>query len=141
LGLFGLFFWALFLSSTFRDVLVVNSKDKVGEAQPIVVEQGLYPNANTKADTIDKASINRMGHLVLLSLTGFLVAGMFLSRAYVLSLFMLGGIGESVFQMALDRGMVEPRIRLGRALRDSAVLTVVMLIAMYAGVRILNLLR
>ena len=49
---------------------------------------------------------------MVLSLTGFLVAGMFLSRAYVLTLFLLGGMAEVVYEMALRRGMIAPRLTL-----------------------------
>ena len=38
---------------------------------------------------------------MLLSLTGFLLTGWFLSRAFVLTLFLLGGMVEAVYEMAL----------------------------------------
>ena len=43
--------------------------------------------------------------------------GWFLSRAFVMTFFMLGGMVEVVYQMALDRGMIAPRLRLGRGRR------------------------
>ena len=39
-----------------------------------------------------------------LSLTGFLVAGLFLSRKYALTLFLLGGVGKAGFDIGLRRG-------------------------------------
>jgi hypothetical protein len=40
----------------------------------------------------------------VLSFTGFLVAGWFLSRTYVMTFFLLGGMVEVVYEMALQRG-------------------------------------
>jgi hypothetical protein len=50
--------------------------------------------------------------LLVLSLTGFLVAGWFLSRAYVMTFFLLGGMVEVVYEMALRRGMITSRLSL-----------------------------
>jgi hypothetical protein len=76
-----------------------------------------------------------------LSLTGFLIAGWFLSRAFVLTFFVLGGMVEVVYQMALERGMVAPRLRLARVLPYSGGLAVFLVLLMYVMLRILNLMR
>jgi hypothetical protein len=87
---------------------------------------------------LDKAEINHLGRLVLLSLTGFLVAGLFLSRAYVLTLFLLGGVAEAVFEMALQRGMVAPRMKFLRVAAYSGALAVALVVIMYIMVLVLN---
>jgi hypothetical protein len=79
--------------------------------------------------------------LLVLSLTGFLVTAWFLSRAYVMTFFLLGGMVEVVFQLALQRGMIAPRMRLGRVLSYSGVLTVSLVLMLYVVVRILNILH
>ena len=141
LGTFGLYFWALFLFPTARDALAVASPEQLSEGEPIVIEEGLFPRPTRQIEALDKADISRLGQLILLSLTGFLVAGMFLSRAYVLTLFLLGGMAEVVFEMALRRGMIAPRLPLARVLPYAGGLTFSLVLMMYIVVRILNLMH
>jgi hypothetical protein len=145
LGLFGLFFWSLFLFPTVRDILVISSPEKVSEGHAVETAaestRTRYPHATTKATPIDKAEINRLGSLVVLSLTGFLVAGWFLSRAFTMTLFLLGGIGEVVFEMAQERGMVVSRMSFARVFRYTAGFTVFLLVLTYIVLRIGNRMR
>jgi hypothetical protein len=141
LGMFGLFFWCLFLLPTVRDALIVASPAKVDEGEPIVPKEELYPQSAGKIDAIDKAEINHLGQWVVLSLTGFLVAGFFLSRAFVTTFFLLGGVTEVVFEMALQRGMIAPRLPLALLLRYAGILTVSLIPLMYILIRILNLMH
>jgi O-antigen ligase len=139
LGLFGLYFWTLFLFPTVRDVLAIASPKKVSEGHPIVPEKTPFPRAPRKTKTLDKAEICRLGRLLLLSLTGFLVAGWFLSRAFVMTFFLLGGFTEVVFEMALLRGMIPPRLPTSRVLRYSGGLAISLVLFMYIVIRILHL--
>jgi len=141
LGLFGLFFWCLFLLTSVRDALTIASPAKVSEAEPILSEEGLFPQTTRKIEVVDKAEVNHLGRLLVLSFTGFLVAGWFLSRTYVMTFFLLGGAVEVVYEMALQRGMIVPRLRMGRALPNSAVLSVLLVLLMYIMLRITNLMR
>jgi O-antigen ligase len=139
LGLFGLYFWSLFLFSTVRDALAVASPAKVSEGEPIVAEKGLLPHVTRKTKEVDKAEINQMGRLLVLSLTGFLVAGWFLSRAFVMTFFLLGGMAEVVYEMALRRGMIAPRLKLARVLPYAGGLAISLILLMYIMLRITNL--
>lgn len=141
LGLFGLYFWSLFLFSTVRDAVAVASPANVSEGVPIVPDEGLYAQATSKVEEIDKAEINRLGRLMVLSLTGFLVAAWFLSRAFVLTFFLLGGMTEVIFELALERGMIAPRLPLARTMPYSGGLAISLLLLMYISLRILNLMR
>jgi O-antigen ligase len=141
LGLFGLYFWSLFLLPTVRDALTAASPAKVTEGEPIAPEESTFPQQVGKVEEFDKTEINRLGQLVVLSLTGFLVAAWFLSRAYVLTLFLLGGVVEVVFQMAMERKMIVSRMRLSRVLPYSGLLAVSLLLLMYLSLRVLNLVR
>jgi hypothetical protein len=151
LGLFGLYFWAMFLFPTVRDALASASPAKVNEEEPIIAEEDLLPGATTEIqgvdtaeveiDAVDKIEVKRLGRLVVLSLTGFLVAGFFLSRAYVMTLFLLGGMAEVVYEMALQRGIVGPRLALSRLMGYAGGLTLSMVLMMYITVRALNLVR
>jgi hypothetical protein len=107
----------------------------------MVPEPGLYPQSARKIEILDKAEINRLGRLLVLSLTGFLVAGLFLSRSYVMTLFLLGGMTEAVFEMALRRGMIAPRWKLGRVLPYAGAFSIAMVLMMYVMVRVLNLMH
>jgi len=141
LGLFGLYFWSLFLFPTLRAALEVASPAKVSEGEPMVAEEGRFPQTTQKIEAIDKADINHLGRLVVLSLTGYLVTGWFLSRAFAMTLFLLGGIAEVVYEMALQRGMIAPRLRLARALYYAGAFTISLVLLMYVMLRTLNLMR
>ena len=141
LGLTGLYFWSLFLLPTIRDALAIASPTKVSEGEPIVPEKELFPYQVKKIEVIDKAEINRLGSLMVLSLTGFLVAGFFLSRAFVMTFFLLAGLAEIVFEMGLRQRMISPRLPLARLMRYAAALTIGMIVVMYIGLRTVNLMH
>ncbi|MHB1674814.1 MAG: O-antigen ligase family protein [Acidobacteriaceae bacterium] len=141
LGFFGLYFWCLFLFPTMRDALAVASPEKVTEADPIVPEEGPFPQMTRKLEALDKSEVNRLGRLLVLSFTGYFVAAWFLSRAYIATLFLLGGMAEVVFQMALQRGMIAPRLRLARTLPYAGILAISLILVMYVSLRVMNLTR
>jgi O-antigen ligase len=141
LGIFGLYFWSLFLFPTIRDALAIASPKNVSDGRPMVAEEELLPPAIGKTEAVDKKEINRLGQLMILSLVGFLVAGMFLSRAFVMTLFLLGGMTEVIYEMALQRGMIAPRMRLARVLPYGGIFAISLVLLMYVMVRILNLMR
>jgi hypothetical protein len=139
LGLFGLYFWSLFLFPTLRDALAIASPEKVSEAQPIAPDKSPFPRLQRKIEMIDKVEVNRLGRLMVLSFTGFLVAGWFLSRAYVMTLFLLGGVTEVIFEMALQHGMISPRLPFARVLRYAAGMGIGLVLFMYIMLRVVNL--
>jgi hypothetical protein len=141
LGMFGLFFWCMFLFTTMRDALAIASPAKVSEPDPAMPEEGHISRRLSKIEAVDKAEINRLGRLLVLSFTGFLVAGWFLSRSYVMTLFLLGGMVEVVFEMALRRGMIAPRMRMARILPYTGGLSVLLVLLMYIMLRTVNLMR
>jgi hypothetical protein len=141
LGLTGLYFWSLFLFASLRDSLAVASLPKVGEAVPIASEGEPSPQGTGELEAIDRAEVKRMGRLVVLSFTGFLVAGWFLSRAYVMTFFLLGGIAEVVYEMALQRGMIAPRLPKARVLSYSGIFAISLVLLMYILLRLTNLMH
>ena len=141
LGMFGLYFWCLFLFSSVRDALTIASPAKVSEAEPILSEKGLFPLATNEVEVVDKAEVNRLGRMLVLSFTGFLVAGWFLSRTYVMTFFLLGGMVEVVYEMALRRGMIAPRLRPARVFSYSGGLAVLLVLLIYILLRIVNLMH
>jgi O-antigen ligase len=138
LGMVGLYFWSMFLLSTVRDAWVLASPGQVSEGKPIVIEEAPLPHPARAIDTVDKAEVNRLGHVLIVSLTGFLAAGFFLSRATVMQFFMLGGMVEVAFEMALRRGMVAPRMRLDRTLLYSVGVAISLIVLMSLLLRTLS---
>jgi O-antigen ligase len=139
LGVFGLFFWSLFLYSTLRDAAAVASPTGLTDEIPLPVDESPYSYNAPAMEPLDKEEIGQMGRLIVFSLAGFLVSAMFLSRAFVMTFFLLGGMAEVVFQMALDRGMIGPRLPIGRVAAYSSVLALFLVPGMYVIVRVLNL--
>jgi hypothetical protein len=141
LGFIGLFFWSLFVFPSVRDTVTIASTSKVSEEVPPASNKSLFTKPEKQHVPIDRAEINRLGRLVVLSLTGFLVAGWFLSRAYAMTLFLLGGVAEVVFQMALDRGMIAPRLRLNRVLPYTGTVSIGLIVIVYVVLRTMNLMH
>jgi hypothetical protein len=142
LGFIGLFFWSLFLFPTMRDALALASPTQVSDGELLVPAKELFPMGAEKAvDVIDKTEVNRLGRLMVLSLTGFLVTSWFLSRAYSMTLFLLGGIVEVIYEMALRRQMVSARMPMARTLRYSVLFAFGLLVLVYIVLRSGNLLR
>lgn len=139
LGFWGLLCWCCYLFPTILDALTLASPEKVNEPKSNAPEETFYLVQQKRVQTLDRKEAIRLGRIALLSLTGYLVAAWFLSRAYVLTLFLLGGIIEAVFQMALQNGMVAPRLKLPRLLVGSGVFAVSCVLAMYIMLRALNI--
>jgi hypothetical protein len=135
-GMLGLFFWTMFLFSTLRDTLTLASPEKVSEGEPNASADEPSQYAARPGDLIEKSEIIRWGRLLMISFTGFLTAGFFLSRAFVLTLFFLGGMSEVIYQWALQRGMVSPRLKLGRVMLYSAPLSIALVVGVYIFIRI-----
>ena len=141
LGIVGLFFWAMFLFSTAWDALMTASPARVQDVDPNITVEELPSRGKAKTIAIDKAEINRFGRLLVLSFTGFLVAGWFLSRAYVMTFFLLGGMVEVVYEMALRRGMIAPRLRMARLLPYTGGFAVLLILLMYILLRTVNMMH
>jgi hypothetical protein len=139
LGLCGLFFWSMFLFPSVRDALVVAWPKNVAEKRTPVLSDTSFPLPPPGATIPDESEIRKLGRLLILSFVGFMVTGWFLSRAFVLTLFLLGGLTEVTFQMALQRGMVSPRLPMGRVLRYSGLMTLGFILLMWITLRIVNL--
>jgi hypothetical protein len=58
-----------------------------------------------------------------------------------MTFFLLGGIVEAVYEMALQRGMITPRLRLSRVFLYSAGLSILLVLLMYILLRTVNLMH
>jgi hypothetical protein len=187
LGVFGLFFWVMFLIPTVRDAVVAGTANKSEkqlaqeEEERTPFERALAaraaetsmmsletvkpaggPATSTLAgdakgnvaataspyfldeevsNELPEAEIRRLTRLMMISLTGFLVAGWFLSRAYVMTLFIYGGMVEALYQMALNQGFAPERMKLPRVLRFSAIGVICLVTLVYIMLRVENLMH
>jgi len=140
-GLIGFYFWSVFLYSTVRSVGMIARPGKVGEAQLPSPQVTMFPQAADKIEPIAKSEIIHLGQCLSLSLIGFLVAGWFLSRAFVTTFFLLGGMIEVAYEMARRQRMVPPRLPLSRVLMWALAVMVGLLLLVYVMLRVLNLMR
>jgi O-antigen ligase len=138
LGLCGLYFWSMFLLPSIKDATAVAFRESP-QRHPVIVSDQSYPEAAPSLNIPDEAEIARFASLLVLSFTGFLVTGWFLSRAFVLTLFLLGGLTEVTFEMARQRGMVGARLPFGRLARYSGVMTLGLILLIYIMLRVVNL--
>lgn len=139
LGFFGLFFWSMYVFPTLKDTVTLASNRRLAEGAVVERPKDPYSRFSLPSVPIDKDEINRLGRLMLLSFTGYFVAGWFLSRAYVLTLFLMGGMTEAIYEMASRRGIVPQRLRFVKVLRYSAIMAVGLVILMWIILRIVNL--
>lgn len=138
LGLFGLFFWSLFLFSTLRDALAIASPVQSQETETIGPRDPLIPYTQRMANDLSQEEIVRFARLIVLSLTGFLVAGFFLSRAFVMTFFLLGGMEAVVYEKALQRGTISARWPLVRLLPYAGGFAIAMVLVVYLTLRVTN---
>lgn len=88
--------------------------------------------------TLPPEELRRIAQLMTISLTGYLAAGWFLSRAFNIWLFVYCGMACAVVRMAAESGVQIPTDRPGFLLRWSACIGVILLLAVYIILRIHN---
>lgn len=137
LGMIGLFFWVLFLIPTVRDVALVSSLPLPAEGE---AESSETPDRGVTS-AFTTRELKRFSRMIMLCLTGLMVAGWFLSRAYVMTLFVYAALTEVLFQIALDRGIVKERLSLRKLVPVTCVTSVSLLFLVYIMLRISNLLH
>lgn len=133
LGLFGYFFWM---------ALVVFSMSDLGSMASAPLESstagiGKTEASSNTADTEEnELKIRRWATLVRLGFVGYLVAAVFLSRSYAMTLFLLLGMASALRMIAVKSPVFsfnKPALRL---FQTSAILVLVSLFWIYFAVRI-----
>jgi O-antigen ligase len=99
-----------------------------------------YVGLGVQTNDLDDSEIRRMARLLVISITGFLVAGWFLSRAFSAWLFVLLGMMFVVVRMAEDKKIVTERATLRQDLQWAAAVAAISLVVVSASIRIGNLL-
>ena len=120
---------SLLLSSASPQVAVAIDGGSVHAPSPVGLNQ-------SPVHLESEESIRQMAWVMVVALTGFLVAGWFLSRAYVMWLFIYGGMMHSIYRMAEQRGIAPPAPSLGRLLKLSFIVSVGLLLLVYIILRV-----
>jgi O-antigen ligase len=84
--------------------------------------------------------LRRLCGLMVISFTGFLTAGWFLSRSYTMVLYVNVGIAVATYNMARLRGAAPAPLPIGRAMRIAGGLAVLLVAMVYAMLRLDHLL-
>ena len=86
------------------------------------------------------AEIHRLAGVMLVSIAGFLAAGWFLSRAFTMTFFLIGGIIQALYRMGLAQEIVPPPLTMPYAAKRSVLLCLAGIVMMYVFLRMVNLL-
>ncbi|MDE1178126.1 MAG: O-antigen ligase family protein [Edaphobacter sp.] len=194
LGMFGLFWWVMFVLPTIRDAYVASTGSEKKEqeedgllayemaygqrgpkqmTEPVagrVVEQVVdlrwqpagYPadamtdSKSSSAVALEAADaapmymsgfgedeeqlpneeIHRIAALMPICMVGYFVAGWFLSRAYIMTLFIYGGMVQVIYRWALDRDLAPPRWKPFKIAQYSAIGAVGLIFVVYLMLRV-----
>jgi hypothetical protein len=160
IGVVGLFFWVLLLFTTIRGGILLGETGVVKKTRSEDEESALppwmrlktqepgaeeaqapVPSAGTPlsgfpAAEMTHGDIREMARILIVSLTGFLTAGWFLSRALSLWLFMYCGMMYAVLRMGAERGLVPEKDTPAFQARWTAIITCGLLIVVSLIVRV-----
>jgi hypothetical protein len=185
LGMFGLFWWVLFVLPTIRDAMVcsVSKEPKPLEEDsfsydralnvarepsarldwsatgssfakkinsPVLLEEASVSEIEAKTplhlsielnepQPSSPEEIERIARLMLVSIVGYFVAGWFLSRAYVMTLFIYGGMVQVIYSMALVSKIAPPRMNAFKAVQYAAIGSVGLIFVVYIMLRLQHL--
>jgi hypothetical protein len=95
----------------------------------------LYLVDDVEEQTLPVEEIHRLAQLMLVSIIGYFVAGWFLSRAYVMTLFIYGGMVQVIYNMALGKDLVPSRMRSYKVAQYAAVWSVGLIFIVYLMLR------
>lgn len=178
LGMYGLFWWVMFVLPTIRDAIVCSaSKVNTPPEDDFSYDQAVGVRRDNKIDLVWRGSrpaeadstvgvavaedtttrglavpahlvtevedeklpqeeIQRISGLMLASIIGYFVAGWFLSRAYIMTLFIYGGMVQVIYRMALAQEMVPPRMRATKVVQYSFFGAIGLIIVVYVMLRV-----
>ncbi|WP_165420162.1 O-antigen ligase family protein [Edaphobacter modestus] len=184
LGMFGLFWWVMFVLPTIRDAAACSisrtpkpEEDSFSYDRSLGVRlepsaqldwqgSGASPARNANSTTLveditpqeeeiktplhlaveaeeeqlpEPEEIERISRLMLTSIVGYFVAGWFLSRAYIMTLFIYGGMVQVIYSMALAGKIAPPRMKPFKVVQYSAIGSVGLIFVVYIMLRLQHL--
>jgi hypothetical protein len=99
-------------------------------------ETPLHLQTEQEEEWLAPEEIQRIAGLMLISLVGYFVAGWFLSRAYIMTLFIYGGMVQVIYRMALDQDLAPARMKPWKIVQYSAMWSVGLILAVYIMLRV-----
>jgi len=185
LGMFGLFWWVMFVLPTVRDAAVCTFSKKpkpvaedefsydqsFGSRRQPVAPLNRSPYQASAIEAVDASvmleeaepgdrevatpphlalepeeaqlpppeEIERIARLMLVSIIGYFVAGWFLSRAYIMTLFIYGGMVQVIYRMALIEKIAPPRMKPLKIVQYSAIGSIGLIFVVYIMLRLQHL--
>lgn len=175
LGMFGLFWWTMFVLPTIRDAAVCSASKTVAPAEDdsfsyekalgarrepvaelrwrdqeyaaaessvgvmVAEDRAMVVPPHLVTETEDEKlppeEIHRISRLMLFSIIGYFVAGWFLSRHIIMTLFIYGGMVQVIYRMALAQELVPPRMKVFKVVQYSAIGAVGLIFVVYLMLR------
>lgn len=105
------------------------------ETVPAAPEAYAPPGFEEEEKRLSPEEARRVAALMPACLLGYLVAGWFLSRAYIMTLFIYGGMVQVVYRWALDQQLAPPRMSVGRVLKTGALGALGLILVVYIMLR------
>ena len=99
-------------------------------------QKGVLTGLPGEKDTVSDEEVHRMAGLMVLSFAGFFTAGWFLSRSYIMTMFINGAIAEVIYRMARERGIAPPPLAFPRAMKLSLIACAILLAVVYLILRL-----
>jgi len=107
-----------------------------GSAKP---PQRYFAGPREDTDEVPAPEIYRMSNLMLISATGFLVAGWFLPRTYTMTMFLEAGIVAAIYNMGRREQIVPPPMPFSKAAKVATIAGVVCIGLVWISLRISHL--
>ena len=123
-----------------------DSANRSENLTPVHLANNLHHNATAVAnpyfmntevrEQLPEKEIRRLAQIMPICLTGFLVAGWFLSRAYVMTLFIYGGMTSVIYQALERSGLAPAPLPTSRLLRLTGLTSIGLLMVVYIIMRV-----
>lgn len=114
--------------------------DKSQGVVPVTAGAPYLPGFEEEQDErLPVEEVRRIAALMPFCLVGYLVAGWFLSRAYIMTLFIYGGMVQVIYRWALDQDLAPPRLSVGKFLKTGALGAAGLIFVVYMMLRIQHL--
>ena len=95
-----------------------------------------FDDSDEEVDKVAEAQeIRRLSGLMVVSFAGFLTAGWFLSRSYIMPLFVNAGIVAAIGRMGRAKGVAGPEFEMPRAMKMAFMTSVALIVLVYTILR------
>lgn len=150
LGMVGYFVWLSLMLATIKDSYALEQLERKdpddeegvappkGPKEPTALDMPPAPQESDAIDPEDKAELSRIGRAIIPAITGFMAASFFLSRSYIIPLYILCALGASSRAIYEDHAGPLPGAFVPKDLKMFAIITLVSVPGMWLTIRGLN---